>query len=92
MVFVKGQSGNPGGRPKKEWTWAGMLEKIGDKTEPKTGRKFKELVSERLWIECVNGNITAIRELFNRMEGMPKQQTEIQGAVNVFFHESLKQK
>lgn len=92
MVFVKGQSGNPGGRPKKDWTWAKLLEKVGNEKEAKSGKKFKELVSRRLWVECVNGNITAIRELFNRMEGMPKQQTELQGAVNVYFHESLKQK
>jgi hypothetical protein len=91
MPFKKGQSGNPGGRPKKEWTWSKLLEKIGEEEEPKSGKKFKELVSRRLWVECVNGNMPAIKELFNRMEGMPKQQTEIQGAVNIFFHESLKQ-
>lgn len=92
MPFVKGQSGNPGGRPKKDWTWAKLLKKVGEEKEPKSGKKFKEVVSKRLWEECVKGNMPAIRELFNRMEGMPKQQTEIQGAVNVFFHDSLKQK
>ncbi len=92
MTFVKGVSGNPGGRPKKEWTWAKLLEKVGDSRDKKTGKKFKKLVSQTLWKECVRGNIPAIKELFNRMEGMPKQQTEIQGAINVFFHDSLKQK
>ena len=92
MVFVKGQSGNPGGRPKKEWTWAKLLEKVGEEIEPETGKKFKELVSKRLWVSCVNGNIVAIKELFNRMDGMPKQQTEIEGEVNIYLHKSLKQK
>ena len=76
MPFQKGVSGNPGGRPKKDWTWSQMLEKIGEETEIKSGKKFKELVSRRLWVECVNGNITAIKELFNRMEGLPMQFTD----------------
>lgn len=89
--FKKGQSGNPKGRPPKGWSWAEILEDVGEEIEPKSGKQFKELVSRKLWKECAKGNISAIRELFNRMEGMPKQQTEIQGAVNVFFHKSLKQ-
>jgi len=77
MPFQKGVSGNPGGRPKKDWTWGQMLETIGEETELKSGKKFKELVSRRLWVECVNGNITAIKELFNRMEGLPMQFTDV---------------
>lgn len=91
MPFKPGQSGNPGGRPKKSWTWSGLLDEVGEEIEPKSGKKFKELVSKRLWISCVNGNIPAIKELMNRMEGMPKQQTELQGAVNIYLHDSLKQ-
>ena len=83
---------NRKGRPPKGWAWSEILEDVGEQVEEKSGKKFKELVSEKLWKECINGNILAIKELFNRMEGMPKQQTEIQGAVNIFFHESLKQK
>ena len=79
MPFVKGQSGNPGGRPKKEWTWAGLLEEVGEEVEPKSGKKFKELVSKRLWISCINGNILAIKELMNRMEGMPLQRNIHEG-------------
>lgn len=46
-------------------------------TEEKTGRKFRELVSKRLWVECANGNIVAIKELMNRMDGMPKQSMDL---------------
>lgn len=73
MVFVKGKSGNPGGRPKKAWTWAGLLDSIANEVEPKTGKQYKELVSRRLWIEAINGNLIAVKEIFNRMEGMPGQ-------------------
>jgi hypothetical protein len=92
MVFVKGQSGNPGGRPKKDWTWAKLLERVGEEIEPKSGKKFKELVSRRLWLECVNGNLIAIKELFNRMDGMPMQKLggDPDSPIIVKFHQSLK--
>ena len=79
MVFQKGQSGNPGGRPKKEWTWAGLLEQVGEEIEPKSGKKLKDLVSKRLWVLAINGNIHAIKELFNRMDGLPVAKQEITG-------------
>ena len=90
MPFVKGQSGNPGGRPKKDWTWANLLEQVGEEIEPKSGKKFKELVSKRLWVACINGNIVAIKELFNRMDGMPSQHTELDGNITVLIDRDLK--
>jgi hypothetical protein len=81
--FKPGQSGNPGGRPKKEWTWAGLLEKVGEETEVKSGQKFKDLVSKRLWIDAINGSLGAQKEIMNRMEGMPKQSTEHSGSIAI---------
>lgn len=89
--FKPGKSGNPKGRPPSGSAWSDILREIGEEVEKKSGQTYKELVGKRLWVECVNGNISAIKELFNRMDGMPKQQTELQGAVNVFLHSSLKQ-
>lgn len=77
MTFVKGQSGNPGGRPKKEWTWSGILTEVGDSVEVKSKKKFKELVAKRIWVEAVNGNLGAIKEIFNRMDGMPPQSMQL---------------
>lgn len=79
MPFQKGVSGNPGGRPKKDWTWGQLLEEVANEIEPKSGRPFKELVSRRLWIDAVNGNIAAQKEIMNRMEGLPIAKTEISG-------------
>ena len=79
MPFKKGQSGNPGGRKKRDWTWSGLLEKVGEEVEPKSGQKFKELVSRRIWIEAVNGNMIAIKEITNRMDGMPAQTNILAG-------------
>lgn len=75
--FPPGVSGNPKGRPKREWTWAGLLEEIGENVEPKSKKKFKELVGRKLWVMAANGDAVAIKEIFNRMDGMPKQSTDL---------------
>lgn len=77
MVFVKGQSGNPGGRAKKDWTFAMLLEQVADETEEKTGKQYKELVARRLFEEAIKGNMGAIKEIMNRMDGVPRQSAEI---------------
>jgi len=77
MTFVKGQSGNPGGRRKKYITE--LIEQIGKEIEPKTGKPFEELIARRLWIAAVNGNGDAIKEILNRVEGLPHQSLELSG-------------
>lgn len=83
--FKPGESGNPNGRPKREWTWSGILEEVGEQIEPKSGKKFKELVSKRLWLKAVNGDTVAIKEIMNRMDGMPKQAIEHEGEVKTLI-------
>lgn len=78
--FKPGQSGNPGGRPKRGWTWAGLLEEIGEQVEEKSGKQFKELVSKRLWVDAVNGNLGSQKEILNRMDGLPLSRQELTGA------------
>lgn len=95
--FKPGQSGNPNGAPKKSWTWAGLLEAVGEEIESKSGRKFKHLVSQRMWVDAVNGSLGAQKEIMNRMEGMPKQSSDhnitmvtpiLGGQTNVSTHNS----
>jgi|GEM_PF-1591927 len=74
---------NKNGRPPKGWAWSELLEDIGDEVEPKSGKQFKELVGRRLWLECVNGNIMAVKELFNRMEGLPRLKLEVDGKIDM---------
>ena len=75
MPFQKGVSGNPGGRKKSYF--GQILSDIGDEIETKSGKKFKELVSRRLWVDAVNGNTNAIREIINRLDGLPQAFTEL---------------
>ena len=66
---------NVGGRPKSYF--GKILSEIGDEIEPKSGKPFKQLVSRRLWVDAVNGNINAIKEIINRLDGLPQAFTEL---------------
>lgn len=80
--FLPGVSGNPNGRPKREWTWASLIEEYAEHKKEvvvnkETGERkkytYRELVIKRLYNEAANGNMQAVREIFSRMDGMPDQ-------------------
>src|SRR3990167_2114695 len=74
--FKKGQSGNPGGRPKRAWTWAGLIqEAVEDKA--KDGTEIKVHVARSLVAKALQGDIAAQKEIMNRMDGFPMQPTDI---------------
>ena len=66
---------NRGGRTKKYLTL--LLEQIGEEIEPKSGKQFKELIARRTWIDALNGNPQARKEIFDRIEGLPKQSVDV---------------
>jgi len=74
MPFAKGKSGNPGGRPKtKPWADALMLaasREDGDTTKlHKIAAKTVEL--------AIQGDISAIKEFGDRIDGKPQQTTDV---------------
>jgi len=75
------QNINRNGRPPKGSAWSEVLEMIGETVEEKSGKTFKELVGLKIWQLCIAGNVSAIRELFNRMEGLPRIKLEHSGKV-----------
>lgn len=82
MPFQKGQSGNPGGRPKREWTWSGLIaDELENELIAKDGTKgkYKDFVVKRLVRMAIDGDIQAQKEIMNRMDGMPKQGIELSG-------------
>ena len=82
--FKPGQSGNPNGAPKREWTWSGVLEKAVEEATT-NGGQIKELVAKSLVKESLSGNVVAIKELMNRMDGMPDQNGDlkVEGNYNI---------
>ena len=67
--FKKGQSGNPGGRPKEKPFREALLAEIA-----KGGDDLKGLrkVARGLLHKSGSGDISAIRELANRLDGPPE--------------------
>ena len=80
--FVKGQSGNPKGAPKREWTWEGELTKAVEEVA-KDGKPIKYHVSRSLINEALKGNPQAIKHLMDRMDGQPNQPIEQSGELNL---------
>mgnify|MGYP006292819507 CR=1 FL=1 len=77
---------NMEGRPPKGWSWKEVLEDMADKIAPMEvdGKtlSFREAVGNRLWLEAMNGNIQAMKELFTRMEGLPRVSVEHSGHID----------
>jgi len=78
--FKPGHSGNPGGRPKRGWTWADLLEEAMEEELTTTdGKKdkAKKFITKRLVKMAIDGDLGAQKEIMDRMEGKPKQSTDI---------------
>lgn len=72
FTFKPGETGNPNGRPKKEWTWAGLIEDAMEEQD-ETGQPYKKIIAKKLRTLAKAGDLGAIKEIFNRMDGMPTQ-------------------
>lgn len=64
---------NRKGRPPKDWCWSDILENVANEINPKTGKQYKEEVARRVWKKASTGDMNAVKELFNRMDGLPSQ-------------------
>lgn len=88
--FKKGKDPrrNLKGAPKKEWTWSGLLKKCAD--EAIKGKTKKEWIAESLFKEAMKGNIQAIKEFGDRVEGKPvvmEPPSENENELNQHFSE-----
>lgn len=91
--FQPGQSGNPGGRPKKTVlsdAYRAQLEKPYPRD--RQGRTYAEVIAERLANEAAKkGSVYAASEIGDRTEGRPRQAVEVGGvngaAINVNVRE-----
>lgn len=76
--FTKGDDPrrNTDGAPKKEWTWAGVLKRIAEE-EQAEGNELKELMGKALIDECLKGNVAALKEFGDRIDGKAQQAVDV---------------
>jgi hypothetical protein len=78
--FMPGQSGNPAGRPKKEQCLTETLRKIADEPLTPEGLTRREALARLLWDKAlVDGDMPAIKYLYDRVDGLPVAKQEISG-------------
>lgn len=80
--MAKPQSFKPGdprinrnGAPKKEWTMTAMYKQAAEEAS-ETGEPKYKIVARKLLELAEKGDMVAIKELGNRIDGMPKQSTD----------------
>ena len=81
-AWKPGQSGNPNGRPPRAWTMSTLIEEALEEVEAQSGKSFKSLVAKRLAHMAVGGDIQAIKEINDRIDGKPKQSIDIEGSIH----------
>jgi hypothetical protein len=71
--WVKGQSGNPKGRPPKEFALNDHIREIANQPMGKTKKTMLESVVNTVYQEALSGNMTAVNFLADRILGKPSQ-------------------
>lgn len=74
MVFKKGQSGNPGGRPKSKLFREALLAELADAGDDK--EELRD-IARKLIDMAKDGDIQAVKEVADRLEGKPAQESSV---------------
>ena len=81
--FREGQSGNPGGRPKRKM-FSDWARRIGDEPAHQGADKTNaEMVVRRVYDEAKAGDIAAAKLLWSYLEGLPSQRVEFDYKQNI---------
>lgn len=80
--FKKGQSGNPKGRPKSAMLSDALRRKMSEAMPDAPEKMIAEGVADALLKEALGGDVSAIKEVFDRTEG--KVATKIDSTLEVF--------
>ena len=81
MPFSKGKSGNPRGRPRKGESLTDLLrEKLETTKTTRDKQPRKEKIAEKLIALAESGDLGALRYIFDRIDGRPKETVELENA------------
>jgi len=78
--WKKGQSGNPGGRPKGE-SLVALMRRVLEREH--NGRPLMEVLAERLVKEALAGKFPFAKEVLDRVEGKVQDKLEVSGPMTV---------
>lgn len=91
MPFVKGQSGNPGGRRKNAVELKALLDRVlSEVTDPATARTRAENVVRKVVEAAEGGAEWAIKEVWDRADGKAKQSMDIDARATVLVQNLIK--
>jgi hypothetical protein len=79
--FLPGVSGNPSGRGSAQSLVAALRAELHEREEG--GRPALREIAARLVDMAVGGDLRAIREVLDRMDGKPLQAVEVDGAATI---------
>lgn len=80
MPFQKGVSGNPGGQPKNK-IWRDAIERAVMRRQGKQDLKGIDDLADKLLEAAALGDIPALKELGDRLDGKPAQAIEHSGFI-----------
>jgi hypothetical protein len=76
--FIKGQSGNPNGRPVGSVSIVEGIRRKLLEVEPGTKKTYLELFLSSYFKNSIkDGDTNLMRDMINRIDGMPKQSTDL---------------
>lgn len=75
--FKPGESGNPNGRPPKGYSITEMMKEMLS-SDP----RVKETLGKVIITKALEGDMTAIKTVWQYMDGMPKQNVTLEGNEN----------
>jgi hypothetical protein len=90
MTFAKGQSGNPGGKAKGR-PWRDAIERAVARRQGKKDLKDIDDIADKLIDAAAAGDMQAVREFGDRMDGKAPQSLEHSGMIASTHEELLKQ-
>ena len=75
--WPRGVSGNPGGRPRKRLITDELERLLQEEAPDKNGQTWATAIAEALLRQAITGDVRAIAELANRVEGKPLQAVDL---------------
>jgi hypothetical protein len=75
--WPKGVSGNPGGRPKKKPITDELERLLAEEASTRDGQTWATVIAEALLQQASRGDVRAISELANRVEGKSVQAIDL---------------